>query len=104
MFLSSVKAKQRVTLILKKLKDSPRTKVTYYDNLDGILQLLWDKANSQFEATAELKCGEHSGCIVLNENGADADIQTFYVQCLSNGNQSITISIVKPEKQRLSRG
>ena len=101
MSLFLVKTKQRVTLIWKKQKDTLDTQATYFDSLDGDHRLLWDRINSHYEASVELTCGEHSGCLALSDSDLSADIQTFHVQPLTTGIQCITISMVKPDKPSL---
>ena len=83
-----------VTLIWKKQHMTIETKITYFDNLNGAIQLNWDKLNNLFTSSAYLTPGNHNGCLTLSDSDYNGETEPFYVLEKSDVVQEFTLSLV----------
>ena len=89
--------KRKVKLVWRKQQDTIDNFVTYFDNLDSPVELLWEKLSAHYSATADMTCGLHVGCLALSDSDSTSEIQSFLVQEDSLQIQSIQLSIKSVE-------
>ena len=92
--------RQTVLIWVNEASTSER-EVTYIDNVEGVMVLLWNQKSESFQCETKLSLGQHSGCLSLGLRDSVLPINPFLVEAGGSGPQKILISMEQEQNPKL---